>query len=112
MLSGRWSSSSRRRRSWWPRWPSGAWTSRPRTPRRGAARAGGGGDAAPADAGRPFHAETAYSLEPHLGGRAPASLGDLRDRCAAVLEEQLGVGGLRDAMLSSLRFRAFADAAP
>ena len=67
---------------------------------------------APEDAERAFRAEIAYYLEHHLEGRDARALDDLRDRCAGVLEAELGVAGLRDAMLASLRFRAFPDAAP
>jgi putative hydrolase of the HAD superfamily len=84
----------------------------PPAPKLVAALAERGVDVAPADAERAFRAEIAYYLEHHLEGRDHASLRDLRDRCAAVLEDQLGLDGLREAMLSSLRFRAFPDAAP
>ncbi len=64
------------------------------------------------DAERAFAAEIAYYLEHHLDGRDARSLDDLRDRCAGVLEAELGVPGLREPMLAALRFRAFPDAAP
>jgi putative hydrolase of the HAD superfamily len=69
------------------------------------------------DAQRAFGAEIAYYLGHHLEGRDRSSLEDLRDRCAAAMSEALGVEGLshahaREAMLSSLRFTAFPDAAP
>jgi putative hydrolase of the HAD superfamily len=65
-----------------------------------------------AAAERAFAAEIAYYVEHHLEGFDPASLDALRDRCAAVLGESLGVSGVREPMLESLRFRAFSDAAP
>jgi putative hydrolase of the HAD superfamily len=84
----------------------------PPAPKLVAALGERGVEIAPEDAERAFRAEIAYYLEHHLEGRDARSLDDLRDRCAAVLEAELGVGGLREAMLASLRFRAFADAAP
>jgi FMN phosphatase YigB (HAD superfamily) len=64
-----------------------------------------------------FRAEIAYYLEHHLEGRDAASLDRLRDDCAAVLHEALGVpqadrAVVRRAMLGCIRFDAFADAAP
>jgi putative hydrolase of the HAD superfamily len=64
-----------------------------------------------------FGAEIGYYLQHHLEGRDPESLDRLRDRCAAVLHEALGEPGLdralvRRAMLDSIHFDAFADAAP
>ena len=66
---------------------------------------------------RAFRAEIAYYLEHHLEGRDEASLGDLRDRCAAVIAGELREHGLepamaREALLGSLEFSAFDDAAP
>jgi 2-haloalkanoic acid dehalogenase type II len=66
---------------------------------------------------RAFLAEIAYYLDHHLEGRDEASLSDLRDRCAAVAREALGRDELqpaqvREAMLGSLEFTAFPDAAP
>ena len=64
-----------------------------------------------------FSAEIRYYLAHHLEGRDAASLDDLRDRCAGVLAGALEVEGLapataRAAMLASLRFSAYPDAAP
>ncbi len=64
-----------------------------------------------------FKAEIDYYLEHHLEGRDDESLADLRDRCAGVLQEALGEPSLdrelvRRAMLESIHFDAFADAAP
>jgi putative hydrolase of the HAD superfamily len=66
-----------------------------------------------------FRAEIDFYVAHHLEGRDAASLDRLRDSCAAVLHEALGDvardvhrGLVRSAMLDSLRFDAFADAAP
>jgi putative hydrolase of the HAD superfamily len=64
-----------------------------------------------------FAAEIHYYLEHHLEGRDPASLDALRDRCAGVLRTALGIEDVelnlvRDALLASLHFEAFDDAAP
>ena len=45
-------------------------------------------------------------------GRDPASLAELRARCAAVLSEALGREIPVGTMMSAIRFRAFPDAAP
>jgi putative hydrolase of the HAD superfamily len=65
--------------------------------------------------GQAFAAEVVYYLDHQLDGRDPASLDDLRDRCAAVMRDALGVPGLelrdaREAMLAAIRFDAFPDA--
>ena len=64
-----------------------------------------------------FRAEIDFYLDHHLEGSDPASLELLRDSCAAVLTEALGEPGLdaataREAMLASIRFSAYPDAAP
>lgn len=64
-----------------------------------------------------FMAEISYYLEHHLEGRDTAALDELRDRCARVLRDALGIGGVelslvREAMLASLHFHAFPDAQP
>ena len=64
-----------------------------------------------------FAAEIRYYLEHHLEGGDPKSLDTLRDRCASVLRDALGLeqvelGVVREAMLASLHFEAFPDAAP
>jgi putative hydrolase of the HAD superfamily len=64
-----------------------------------------------------FAAEIRYYLEHHLEGGDPASLDALRDRCAGVLRTALGIEDVelsvvREALLASLRFDAFDDAAP
>ncbi len=66
---------------------------------------------------RGFAAEIAYYLENHMRGGHETGLRALHDDCAAVLHGALGVGGLaradvRAAMLASLEFTAFPDAAP
>jgi putative hydrolase of the HAD superfamily len=63
-----------------------------------------------------FDAEIAFYLEHHMEGRDERSLAALRDRCAAVVANALGLESLatqpvRAAMLSALRFEAQADAA-
>ncbi len=68
-------------------------------------------------AARGFAAEIAYYLAHHLEGGDPASLSALRDRCAAVLRDALELPDLelaqvREALLASLHFHAFPDAAP
>jgi putative hydrolase of the HAD superfamily len=64
-----------------------------------------------------FAAEIAFYLQHHLEGCDPAALEALRDRCAGVMRDALGLDGLdvatvREAMLGSLHFEAFPDAAP
>jgi putative hydrolase of the HAD superfamily len=64
-----------------------------------------------------FRAEIDYYVEHHMEGRDPRSLDDLRDHCAAVLRDALDVPALdlataRAAMLESIRFEAYPDAAP
>jgi len=68
------------------------------------------------DAERGFRAEIAYYLEHHTEGRDPASLELLRQRCAEVLASELELervdpAAVRAAMLGSLEFTAFPDAA-
>ncbi len=64
-----------------------------------------------------FRAEIAYYLDHHLEGCDEGSLSELRDRCAAVITESLGLegvdrGAVREAMLGAIRFSAHHDAAP
>src|SRR5262249_23134656 len=64
-----------------------------------------------------FAAEIRYYLDHHLQGGDPASLDALRDRCAGVLRTALGIEDVelrvvREALLASLRFDAYDDAAP
>src|SRR3954451_20738017 len=67
-----------------------------------------------ATAERAFRAEVAYYLEHQLEGSDTAGLADLRRRSAAVMAVEAGVdeAGALDALMASLRFEAFADAAP
>jgi putative hydrolase of the HAD superfamily len=64
-----------------------------------------------------FAAEIAYYLGHHLEGSSAERLDELRDRCAEVMREALGIGRLdhataRRAMLGALEFRPYSDAAP
>jgi putative hydrolase of the HAD superfamily len=64
-----------------------------------------------------FGAEVAYYVEHHVEGRDQSTLAELRNRCAAVFLDELGIPELplpdaREALISSLAFRAFGDAAP
>lgn len=76
-------------------------------------------DVSVAQAEAALSAEIAYYLAHHDEGRDPASLRELRLRCARVLgaalppaARRLSSQALLDALLAALRFRAFADAAP
>jgi putative hydrolase of the HAD superfamily len=70
------------------------------------------------DAKRAMLAEMAYYRAHHRDGRDAASLADLRSRCAAVLgaelpeARRLAPGELVEALLSSIRFSPYPDAAP
>jgi putative hydrolase of the HAD superfamily len=64
-----------------------------------------------------FASEIGYYLRHHLEGRDPASLSELRDRCAAVLRDALELPQVelvqaREVLLGSIRFHAFEDSAP
>jgi putative hydrolase of the HAD superfamily len=66
---------------------------------------------------RAFRAEIDYYLAHHLEGRDEASLSELRDRCSAAVRQALARDDLapeavREAMLDSLEFTAYPDAAP
>jgi len=69
------------------------------------------------DAAEAFRAEISYYVEHHLEGRDDVSLERLRDECARVLHEALPAAAsvdravVRQAMLDSIRFDAFADSA-
>jgi putative hydrolase of the HAD superfamily len=67
-----------------------------------------------ATAERAFRAEVAYYLEHQLEGSDAARLADLRRRSADVLAAAAGVdpAGALEALMGSLRFEAFEDAAP
>jgi putative hydrolase of the HAD superfamily len=64
-----------------------------------------------------FAREIAYYLTHHVEGRDADSLDQLRNRCAGVLRDSLGLRhielpAIRAALLESLHFQAFEDAAP
>ncbi len=59
-----------------------------------------------------FLAEMAYYREHSHEGTDGASLEGLRERCAEVLSSHLGEEVSVEAMMESIRFRAFDDAAP
>jgi putative hydrolase of the HAD superfamily len=68
-------------------------------------------------AGRASRAEIAYYLEHQMEGATAAGLEDLRDRCAGVIRDSLGLpaerqADVRAAMLDSLVFVPFPDAVP
>jgi putative hydrolase of the HAD superfamily len=65
-----------------------------------------------ATAERAFRAEVAYYLEHHLEASDAEKLADLRARAARVLGEAAGVEAPVEALMRSLRFEAFEDAAP
>lgn len=76
-----------------------------------------GMDVGAAVAERGFAAEISYYLVNQMRGRDAAGLEALRDDCAAVMHEALGVPGLeraavRRAMLDALEFAPFPDALP
>ncbi len=84
---------------------------------RAALRERTGVDVGDEAAARGFGAEIAYYLDHHMEGRDRDSLEDLRDRCAAIMDDALGVDGLarediRAAMLASLEFAPFPDVEP
>jgi len=77
----------------------------------------GGVDVGAEAAERGFRAEIAHYLEHHMEGGDEEGLERLRDDCAAVMGDALGVPGLdrvtvRRAMLASLEFTAFPDVVP
>ncbi len=61
---------------------------------------------------RAVRKEMAYYREHAHEGTDEAALADLRRRCAAVLSEELGRQVSVEAMMDSIRFRAFPDALP
>src|SRR5215212_2136431 len=63
---------------------------------------------------RAFAAEVAFYLEHQLEGSGAAEVEDLRRRCASVVASTAGVDPVRayDALMGSLRFEAYEDAAP
>jgi putative hydrolase of the HAD superfamily len=76
-----------------------------------------GFDVAEERAAAAFAAEISYYLEHHLEGSTRERLDELRDRCAATLQEALDLPGLghataRELMLGALEFVPFPDALP
>jgi putative hydrolase of the HAD superfamily len=61
---------------------------------------------------RAMRAEMAYYRAHSHEGRDAASLADLRARSARVLSDELGIEVSVETMMSAIRFRAYADAAP
>ena len=59
-----------------------------------------------------MRAEMAYYRDHAHEGRDEASLADLRERCAALVSDQLGVVISADELVSVIRFQAYPDAAP
>lgn len=59
-----------------------------------------------------LRAEMAYYRDHAHEGRDDASLADLRERCAAVVSEQLGVEVTAEELVDAIRFEAYPDAAP
>ena len=91
----------------------------PPAPRLRAALAERGVEVSAQRARAAMAAEIAHYRAHHLEGRDRRSLGALRTRCTEVLRDALGppahglaLPELRSVLLESLRFRAFADAAP
>ena len=56
--------------------------------------------------------EMAYYRDHAHEGRDEASLADLRERCAAVVSEKLGLEISADQLVDAIRFHAYPDAAP
>ena len=61
---------------------------------------------------RALRAEMAYYRDHSHEGRDAASLADLRERCAALVSDQLGVGITADELVGAIRFEAYPDAEP
>jgi putative hydrolase of the HAD superfamily len=61
---------------------------------------------------RAVRAEMRYYRAHSDEGRDPASLADLRRRCAAVLSRELGRTVAPETLMRAIRFRAYPDAAP
>jgi putative hydrolase of the HAD superfamily len=57
-------------------------------------------------------AEMAYYKEHAHEGRDEASLGELRERCAAIVSEKLGMDVTVDELVAAIRFSAYPDAIP
>jgi putative hydrolase of the HAD superfamily len=59
-----------------------------------------------------LRAEMSYYREHAHEGRDEASLADLRERCAAIVSEKLGLEITVEQLVDSIRFDAYPDAAP
>jgi putative hydrolase of the HAD superfamily len=86
----------------------------PPAPRLRALLAEEGHDVSEEHAEAAFSAEISYYVDHHLEGSDEAALEDLRDRCAAILLDALGLPGLdhadaRRAMLAALRFQPYPE---
>lgn len=57
-------------------------------------------------------AEMAYYREHSAEGRDAGSLADLRERCAAILSERLGVEVSVETLMGAIRFKPFPDSRP
>jgi len=84
---------------------------------RSALRALAGVEVSEEAASAAFRAEIAFYLDHHLEGRDATSLEHLRDDCADVIRRSIGApeqarGAVREAMLRSISFSAYPDAAP
>jgi HAD superfamily hydrolase (TIGR01549 family) len=59
-----------------------------------------------------LRAEMAYYRDHAHEGRDEASLADLRERCAAIVSEKLGIEVTADQLVEAIRFDAYPDAVP
>jgi putative hydrolase of the HAD superfamily len=59
-----------------------------------------------------LRAEMAYYRDHAHEGRDEASLADLRERCAGIVSEKLGIEVTADELVAAIRFDAFPDAVP
>ncbi len=59
-----------------------------------------------------LRAEMAYYRDHAHEGRDEASLADLRERCAAIVSEKLGMEVTADELVEAIRFDAYPDAVP
>ena len=59
-----------------------------------------------------LRAEMAYYRDHAHEGRDEASLADLRERCASLVSDQLGLEVTAEELVAAIRFEAYPDAAP
>jgi putative hydrolase of the HAD superfamily len=59
-----------------------------------------------------LRAEMAYYRDHSHEGRDEASLADLRERCAAIVSEELGIEVTAERLVEAIRFDAYPDAVP